>query len=216
MDLHGPLYEAGKWQFRATGLARELILDTSFLPWIAEGVNGAFGITQDELSLKDIRTKLSDSLLTVRGAISSFPANIRNIDISFKGDIGPRVNLWAADLLNLPPEIKLRAPFFVRNASLVWEKDIRTEIGGLLLFGTGTQVSFRAMKTADTTAIRDLTVKDNSSNFAADFVIERETIDASFKGKATSETLNTIFKESMFSGASLEGDFRIHSKDGKL
>ena len=210
MDLHGPLYEAGKWQFRATGLARELILDTSFLPWIAEGVNGAFGITQDELSLKDIRTKLSDSLLTVRGAISSFPANIRNIDISFKGDIGPRVNLWAADLLNLPPEIKLRAPFFVRNASLVWEKDIRTEIGGLLLFGTGTQVSFRAMKTADTTAIRDLTVKDNSSNFAADFVIERETIDASFKGKATSETLNTIFKESMFSGASLEGDFRTH------
>jgi hypothetical protein len=65
-------------------------------------------------------------------------------------------------------------------------------------------------KTADTIAIRDLTVKDRSSDFGAGVLIENKSIDTAFKGKVTSETLNTIFEDSMFSGGSLEGDFSTH------
>ena len=211
VNLGGPLYQPKEWKFHINGETKKLDLDAAFLPGKAEEMSGTFAITQNELSLKNMRSKIIDSLITVTGSVREFPSDIRNIDLALQGEIGPEVNSWIAELLKLPPEMKLRAPFSVTDALLSLEKDRKTTFNGRILFGQGTQVSLNVTKTPDSTTIRDLTVKDRSHDFAASIALTRETIDASFKGTLTSQTLNAIFADSIFfSGASLEGAFRTH------
>jgi len=210
MDLRGPLYQPKAWKFNIHGETKNLDLDAAFLPGKAEEMSGTFAITQDELHLKNMRSKIIDSLITVTGSVREFPSDIRSIDLALQGDIGPEVNSWIVSLLKLPPEIKLHAPFSVSDAVLSLEKDRKAAFSGRLSFGQGTQASLNVTKTPDTISVSDLTIKDRGHDLAASIVIARETIDASFNGTLTSQTLKTILADSTFSDASLEGSFRTH------
>ncbi|MCL5023572.1 MAG: AsmA-like C-terminal domain-containing protein [Nitrospirae bacterium] len=210
VDLRGPLCQPKEWKFHVNGKARKLTLDAAFLPGKAEEMSGMFAITQNELSLKNMRSKIIDSMITVTGSVREFPSDIRSIDFALRGEIGPKVTAWITELINLPPEMKIRAPFSVTDALLSLEKDRKTAFSGGLLFGQGTRVSLTVTKTPDSTTIRDFTVKDRSHDLAGSIVLTRETIDASLKGTLTSQTLNTIFADSIYSDASLEGAFRTH------
>ena len=210
VDLRGPLYQPKEWKFKVNGEAKKLTLDAAFLPGKAEEMSGMFAITQNELSLKNMRSKIIDSLITVTGSVREFPSDIRSIDFALQGEIGPKVTAWIAELINLPPEIKIHAPFSVADAILSIEKGKKTAFSGGLLFGQGTKVSLFVTKTPDATTIRDLTVKDRSYNLDASVVLTRETIDASFKGTLASQTINAIFAKSIYSDALLEGSFRTH------
>jgi hypothetical protein len=210
VNLRGPLYQPKQWKFRVNGATKKLTLDASFLPGKAEDMNGTFAITQNELSLKNMHSKLIDSLITVTGTITEFPSDIRSTDLALQGEIGPEVTAWITALLKLPPELKIRAPFSVTDAILSIDKDRKTAFSGRLLFDHGTQVSLAATKTPDSTIIRDLTVKDRGHNCAASFVITEKTVDAAFEGTLASQTLKAIFVDSIYSNASLEGTFKTH------
>ncbi len=210
VDLRGPLYQPKEWKFKVNGEAKKLTLDAAFLPGKAEELSGMFAVTQNELYMKDMRSKIIDSLITVTGSVREFPSDIRSIDFALQGQIGPKVNAWIAELISLPPEMKIRAPFSVRDAILSIEKGKKTAFSGGLLFGQATQVSLSVTKTPDSTTIRDLTVRDGSHNLDASVVLTREAIDASFKGTLAPQTINAIFEKSIYSDASLEGAFRTH------
>lgn len=210
IDLGGTLYQPKGWKFHVNGETKKLTLDAAFLPGKAEEMSGMFTITQNELSLKNMRTKILDSLLTVTGSVREFPSDIRSIDLALQGSIGPEVTAWTAALLKLPPEIKLRAPFSVTDAIFSIEKDRKAAFSGKLLFGQGPQVSLSVTKTPDSITIRDLTVKDRGHDFSASIVITGETIDSSHEGTLISQTLNAIFADSTYSDASLEGAFRTN------
>ena len=209
-DLRGPLYHPKEWKFHINGEAKKLTLDAAFLPGKAEEMIGTFAITQNELSLKNMRSKIIDSLITVTGSVREFPSDIKDINLALQGEIGPKVTAWIAELSKLPPEMKIRAPFSVTDAILSLEKERKTAFSGRLLFGQGTQVSLTVTKTPDSMTIHDLTIKDRSHDFSASLVLTGETIDSSFKGTLASQTLNAIFAESIYSDASIEGAFRTH------
>ena len=210
VDLRGPLYQPKEWKFRVNGEAKRLTLDAAFLPGKAEEMNGMFAITQHELSLNNMHSKIVDSLITVTGSVREFPSDIRNVDLALQGEIGPKVSAWITGLIKLPPEMKIRAPFTVTDASLSIEKGKKTTFGGGFQFGQGPRVSLNVTKTPDSTTIRDLKVIDRNHTLDASLVLTRETIDVSFKGTLASKTLNAIFADSIYSGASLEGAFRTH------
>lgn len=209
-DLRGPLQQPKGWKFKVNGDARKLTVDAAFLPGRAEEMSGMFTITQNELSLKNMQSKIIDSLTTVTGTVREFPSDIGSIDLALQGEIGPRVTAWVSELINLPSEMKIRAPFSVADGILSIEKGKKTAFKGGFLFGQGTHVSLSLTKTPDSTTIRDLTVKDRSSNLDASLVLTRETIDASFRGSLAPQTLSAIFADSIYSQASLEGSFRTH------
>ncbi|HSB31319.1 MAG TPA: AsmA-like C-terminal domain-containing protein [Candidatus Sulfobium mesophilum] len=210
INLRGPLYQPKEWKFQANGEAKNLTVDAAFLPGKAEEMNGTFAITQNELSLKNIHSKIIDSMITVSGSVREFPSDIRNIELVLQGKIGQEVNTWIAELIKLPPELKIRSPFSVADGVLSIEKSRQTAFSGMLLFGQGTQVSLNVTKTPDSTLIRDLTVKDRSHDLAASIALTKETIDLSLKGTLTSQGLNSVFVQSTFSDAALEGAFRAH------
>ena len=210
LNLRGPLYQPKEWKFHVTGEAKKLTLDAAFLPGKAEEMSGTFAITQNELSLKNMQSKILDSLITVTGSVREFPSDIRSIDLALHGEVGPEVTAWITALVKLPSEMKIRAPFSVTDAILSIEKDRKTAFSGSLLFGQRTRVSLNVTKTPDSTTIRDLTVKDRSHNIDTSIVLNRETIDASFNGTLASQTVKNIFADSIYSDASLEGAFRTH------
>ncbi len=210
IDLRGPLYQPKQWKFQANGEARNLAVDAAFLPGRAEKMNGTFTITQNELSLKNMHSKIIDSTINVTGSVKEFPSDIRNIDLALYGKVGQEVTTWLSTLLKLPPEMKIRAPFSVENAVLSTEKEKKTAFSGRLLFGQGTQVSLNVVKTPDSTVIRDLTVKDRSHDLTASIVLKKEAIDASFTGTLTSQALKAVFTDNIFSDALLEGAFKTH------
>jgi hypothetical protein len=210
INLRGPLYKPNEWKFHADGEAKELTLDASFLPGKAEKMSGTFAVTENELAMKNMQSKIIDSLISVTGSVREFPSDIRSIDFALQGEIGPKVSAWAAGLAHLPPKMKVRAPFSLKDAILSIEKERSTTFSGGLLFGQGTEVSFNVTKTPDSLTVRDLKIKDRGRSFEASVVLTGEAIDASFKGTLTPRALNAVFEEGIYSDASLEGDFRTH------
>jgi hypothetical protein len=91
MDLVGTLYQPKGWKFHVNGETKKLDLDAAFLPGKAEEMSGMFTTTQNELSLKNMQSKILDSLITVTGTIREFPSDIRSIDMTLQGEIGPKV-----------------------------------------------------------------------------------------------------------------------------
>ncbi len=98
LNLKGPFKQPKDWRFTVDGETKKFTLNAAFLPGKAEEMSGMFRITQDELSLKDIRTRMSDSVLTVSGTFREFPAAINTIALSLQGDIGPKVTEWISSL----------------------------------------------------------------------------------------------------------------------
>jgi hypothetical protein len=210
VNLMGPLYQFKDWQFLLTGEAKKLTLDSTSLPGRAEDIHGVFRITHNELSLKNIRTKILDSLLTVSGTLKNFPADIHTMDLTLQGEIGPKVTSWFSALIELLPEMEIRAPVSVTDATLLWEKNTRTMFDGRLIFGQGTRVSVSMTKTPDELSVHEITIKDRNSDVTAGIMLNKKTIDITFKGILTSNTIDIIFMNSMFSNAALQGDFRTH------
>lgn len=210
MDLLGPLYQSKEWKFHVTGETKKLGIDAVFIQGKLEEMSGMFALTNEELSLKDMHMKIIDSLITVTGSVREFPSDIKSVGLSLKGMIGPEVTQWVGSLLKLPPEIKIRAPFSVKDAVIFIEKDRKTAFTGSLLFGQGTLLSLNVTKTPDETTIRDLTVTDQGNEFHANILLTEKILDVSFRGRLFSQTLKSIFADSIYSNASLQGDFKTH------
>ena len=210
LNLRGPLYQPKEWDFNVTGGLKDFAVDTTLLPGKAEGMNGTFGMTHNELDLKNIRFNILDSLVTLSGVIGEYPSDTRSMDISLKGEIGQKIASWIAELVHLPSVLQMRTPFSVTDAAISLDKDGNKTFTGRLVFGQGTQLSLSMTKTPDTLSVREVTMKDGTSDLAASIVLNKETVDAAFKGKVTSQTLSAIFTDKRLSDASLEGDFRTH------
>jgi hypothetical protein len=140
-----------------------------------EDATGMFKITQDELSLNNIRTGISDSVLNVSGTFREFPADIRKIELSLQGDIGPGATSWVSRLIDLPTEMQLRPPLTVTDAAVSWEKDSKTKFDGKLAFGTGIEVSLRLTKTPDALTVHGISIKDRDDE---NFIIKTAQIKA--------------------------------------
>ena len=147
ITLQGPLYQPKEWKYLVNGEVKKFTLDATFLPGKAEEMSGMFTITRDDLTLKNIRTKMVDSLLTVSGNFRKFPADISAIDLSLQGEVGPKVTSWVSRLIDLPTEMQLRPPLTVRDAAVSWGKDTKTQFDGRLVFGKETEVSLKLTKT---------------------------------------------------------------------
>ena len=210
VSLKGPLYHPKDWQYLVNGELNKVAIDSAFFPGKAEESSGTFRITHDELFLKDMRTRMLDGLFTVSGTVTEFPSNIRKLDLSLQGEAGPKVTAWMSGLVKLSPEMFLRAPLSITASHLVWDKEAKADFDGRLVFGRETQVSLRLTKTPDVLSVHEMSVKDRESNVTASIVLSKKTIDSTFKGILTSQTLQTIFAQNTFSGSSLRGDFRSH------
>jgi hypothetical protein len=210
ITLQGSLYQPEEWKYLVNGELNKFTLDATFLPGKAEEMSGMFTITRDDLSLKNIRTKMVDSLLTVSGNFRKFPADISAIDLSLQGEVGPEVTSWVSRLIDLPTEMQLRPPLTVRDATVSWGKDTRTSFDGRLVFGTETAVSLKLTKTRDELSVHEISVKDRDTDVTANAMLNKKTIDMVFKGILASSTFKTIFANSTFSDSSLQGDFRTH------
>jgi len=210
LNLRGPLRQPKDLLFTVHGETNKFTLNAAFLPGRAEETSGKFRITRDELSLENIRTRISDSVLNISGTFNKFPTDISTIGMSVQGEIGPKVTVWISGLIKLPPDFAVRSPFSVSSSSLLWEKGKKTTFDGKLVFGKGTDVSLKLTKTPNELSVREMSIKDRDTDVAANFMLSKKTIDIAFKGMLTSDTFNTIFAQNMFSTSSLQGDFRTH------
>ena len=210
LNLKGPLRQPKDLLFTVHGETNKFTLDAAFLPGRAEETSGKFRITRDELSLENIRTKMSDSVLNISGTFSKFPADINSIGMSVQGEIGPKVTAWISGLIKLSPDFAVRSPFSVSSSSLLLEKGRKTTFDGKLVFGKGTEVSLKLTKTPDKLSLHKISIKDRDSEVTASIMLNKKTADISFKGILSSETLKAIFAQNKFSGSSLKGDIKTH------
>jgi uncharacterized protein involved in outer membrane biogenesis len=210
LTMKGSLYQPKDWRFTVNGEARKLAIDATFLPGRAEETTGMFKITEDKLDLKDVRMRMIDSVLKLSGTFRPFPANISSIALSLQGEIGPRVNSWISSFIMIPQELAVRAPFFLSDMNLSWEKNRSTTFDGRLLFGRVIQVALKLTKTPDELSVHEISVKDSDTDVTANVTLNKKAVDIVFGGIVTSSTLSAILAQHMVRDASLRGDFRAH------
>jgi hypothetical protein len=206
-ELKGSLYQPKAWKYLANGKLKDFTLESAFFPGKSEETSGAFRVTDNEVYLKNVRTKMIDSHFIVSGTVSKFPADIRKVDLSLEGEIGPRVTAWISALIKLPQDMSVRAPLSISASNLAWEKDIKTTFDGSLVFGRETQVSIKLTKTPDELTVHQISIRNRESDVKASIMFSKKTTDIAFKGVLTSDTIKAIFAQSKFSGSSLQGDF---------
>jgi hypothetical protein len=210
LRMKGPLHQPKDWEYLLNGEVKTFALDASFLPGKAEETSGMFRITQNGLSLENVRTKMIDSVLTVSGAFSKFPSYNSTVELSLQGEVGPKVTAWISGLIKLPPELSIRSPLSITTSTLLWEKDRNTKFDGRLVFGRETQVSLGLTKTPDELSVHDVSIKDKETNVTASLMLNKRTIDLAFKGILASRGFNRIFADNTYSGSSVQGDFSTH------
>jgi hypothetical protein len=210
LRMKGPLHQPNDWEYLVNGAVKTFALDATFLPGKAEDMSGMFTITQDGLSLKDVRTKMVDSVLNASGTFIEFPSDIDTIDLTLQGEVGPKVTAWISRLIKLPPELSIHSPLSIATSTLFWEKDRNTKFDGRLEFSRETQVSLRLAKTPDELSVHEVLIKDKETDVTASLMLNKRTIDLAFKGILASRSFNNIFADNTFSGSSVQGDFSTH------
>ena len=180
LKFRGALQQPKSWEYFAGGELRNFALESAFFPGKAEETNGSFRVTDSELSLKGVRTKMTDSLFSVSGTVTEFPADIRKLDLSLQGKIGPRVAAWISALIKLPHDISVRTPFSVSGSTLSWEKNTRTAFDGRLTFRRETQVSLRLTKNPDEFRVHQIWINDSNSDVKANIMLNGKAIDGTF------------------------------------
>ena len=126
----GPPADQSKWVLKASGSIDHVVLNDKRLNSPLTLNSGMFEIDGDQITLRDVKTAVSDSSLSISGSITGFLDRAKKVDLRLSGQLGPQANKIAASLAGFPPSLRAISNLNLVNSSLTWEKDSKTAFKG--------------------------------------------------------------------------------------
>jgi hypothetical protein len=209
----GSLLQPKTWKYQSRGQVRDFDLDTPLLPWPVRVNGGSFDatekITEQRFSFQQFRVSAMDGSLNVSGVIKDYTKKgVNNADMTLQGSLGPQATQWVSELIQLPPEIRIRPPVSISTARLAWEKDAKTSFVGNLVINNGPKVSIDFLQTPQELTFKNLHIQDETSNSRSSFSLKEKEINLSFAGKLTEKTLRRIHQGYDLLQGRVDGNFR--------
>lgn len=210
LDLSGPLLKPANWHFKITGGMRDFVLDLSFFPGPLTVAKGNFEAVPEKLSFTKARAGILDASCGASGNLSDYLKGVRELNLSFEGNLGPEAVQWVSNLTDLPSELRVRPPLSVSNAHLVWERNTKTSFSGNFSVKEGPGVALNLLRNSEELEVKNLEIR-NAKSLASFYVLfKKKEIDLKFSGSLEKKTLDHLLKENSFLTGWIQGDFQAH------
>jgi hypothetical protein len=210
MRLKGPVLQPVDWDFEAEGTVENLILDTHLCPKPVAIASGKLGATPEELSFTKAGARILDASLDASGVLQGYLRGLGQADIDLAGTIGPEAMQWISGIINLPPALKVRTPFSLTSAKLVWNKDRDTAFKGDFTFPQGAKGSLDLLQSPEKFILNRLAFQDQASRATLSVTRTTDALGLNFTGDLTNTTLDKIFVEDFAKDLHLKGDLLLN------
>ena len=132
VDFQGEVARPSGWQFAATGVVKDLSVDTTLVPDSTTLASGGFTVDTHQLTLDKLKISSGDAALTLSGHLHGFPQRLGRLDLLLDGTMGPQSVAWLSDKLKVPKAYAIHAPLSISNAQLAWQADATASFKGLV------------------------------------------------------------------------------------
>ncbi len=206
-SLRGPLREPSRWEYAASGEARNLEAVTADVPGPVTVESGTFRAAPAAFSFRGVRGRLLDAALSASGSLRGPVGGVQGYDLSLDGVVGPEAAAWVAELVRLPREFRVRPPVSLSGGRLSRDGGA-TSFSGTLGLPDGAAVALAVRKDDEGLGIDNLVVRDSESDARIALRLGGKTLSGRFAGTLTHGTIDRIFPESTIRNGRIEGSFQ--------
>ncbi len=193
LAIEGPARHPGRWKYDISGDLRDVALETSLAPGPVSAARGRFHLRPQYASLSDVDASLLDATFRGSAEVGWDGDGIRTGAASFDARVGPEFERWAVGRFQVPGAIHVRAPFFVRNGSITWEKGWRASWKGDLGLPAELSVSFSGRAAPGETRM-DHAIRDAVSDARLSVATDNGAIRIRYMGILTAGTAEKLVR----------------------
>jgi hypothetical protein len=209
-DLSGPLEKPDKWRFEAEGTLKGVLGESSLLPGRVKVSRGSFRADRDSIFLEGMRVKFLDAEGVVDGRLDGYRAGLRAMEWRMSGNVGPEVNRWASQQIDVPPEFRLRAPYGISGAVCKWEKGNDALLQGTLVSPRGPRVAVDLVLKPETVVVNELSIEDGQSKASVGLKKMEDVLFVAFQGSLEKATLDELLLDNEILAGRIEGDLETN------
>jgi len=209
LDLKGKVGRPSEWQFNSTGTVHNLVVDSESFPESVRIASGGFKINTQQLAFEKLQLAGQDAALSLSGRLGGFPGRLERIELGLDGAIGPKSVEWLSEKLKVPKSYVIHAPLNISNAQVSWQPDATASFNGLVQIEKGPVITADIDYRPGELQVKQLHIKDQYSDVAMVFDLNKEQQNLRFTGKLQPETLQALFVDGQFGGGRVAGDFTV-------
>ncbi|MGB7971282.1 MAG: AsmA-like C-terminal domain-containing protein [Candidatus Deferrimicrobiaceae bacterium] len=206
--LEGPAFAPAEWRFDATGNVERLSLTTPSVPGAIDVAQGNFRATRETLFFEDIRTKFLDASVSVSGSLDDYRKDAQRGVATVSGRLGPETIGFLHDRGKIPPDFLVHPPLEASGVRLEWQKDALVALSGNFVVGNRPKVSIDLRHPPGEWIVRKLSILDEDSKASLSLHWKPGSLDFTFEGHLSRETVNRIIVSGSSPSGWLKGDFR--------
>ncbi|RJQ78149.1 MAG: hypothetical protein C4519_12355 [Desulfobacteraceae bacterium] len=207
--LDGPLGDLRRWRFTSSGNVDDLTIRTSRLPSVLSIPQGTFEVLTERLSFADMRIRMLDSDIKASGTISAYREDRPRASLAAKGVIGDEAAVWLQQWLEVPAELKVRAPIAVEKAELFWQPRTETRLQGVFILPGELKLGCALTSGQEGLNLQELTIRDELSDarMALRYDRARKIWELGYRGSLANATLVKLLRNDSVYAELIEGDF---------
>lgn len=207
LKFKGPLAKPANWRFALTGLLQNVTVASSQLGNPLKINSGKLNWTPQSLDITKWEFTFLDASLTVSGKLTGPMADQPSADFICQGTSGPLAVEWLADTVELPTELRVRAPLSLIQSRFSLDRSGRITLAGVFRTEDGVELSLDLDRGAQELSIKQLKVEDQESNALISVDLKPGETGFSFQGNLTGSTLDRALAANSFFKGSMTGNF---------
>lgn len=210
VSLSGRVQDFYKWQFNIAGDLTDFVFQNlPSTPGHLEIASLKFKADPQTLEYTNGKMGLLDTSLTVSGIHRQYMTNfMKDARWTFDGQIGQQTIDWLSQTIEMPAWLKLR-PLSFAPSSLACLSQGGYTFAAALAFQDGLEMSADLTVNADGVVVKQLTIKDETSQATLAGSYQDPSIEVSFDGILHESALARLFQVSPPLSSSIGGKARI-------
>jgi hypothetical protein len=216
VTFQGPARDSQAWNFKISGQAEKLVINTSLLPGPLTVNSGKFETQPGQLTFSDAGAGFLDASTAVSGFLNTSLENARKGDIRLSGTVGPKALQWIKNAFSIPEYIRTDQTIAVSGARLTWQEKGETTFQGAMKTGSGQSVAIELTKGRDRLTISRLDVADPVSKASFSIDLQEKNKKLSFKGRLDTSTAAGIITTPQVQGGMVKGEIKAELNEGDV
>ncbi|MEN6484864.1 MAG: AsmA-like C-terminal domain-containing protein [Syntrophobacteraceae bacterium] len=166
--------------------------------------NGKYTMEEDRTTLTDMNLAVQDASLLVSGSYTSDKGQIKSLDLTLQGKVGPEMNRRVFDLISIP--MRLKPPLNLSpGARLAWNLNGQVSFSGSPLPGVSLDVEKNAQ--GDINA-RQILIRDEFSNVSMALGLKKRELDLDINGGLSGKSLTRLLEKNDLLKGAIKGKLK--------
>ena len=216
MTFQGLVLDSRSWDFKMSGSAENLLVNTSLLPGPLNVKSGKFQMQTGQLTFSDAGAGFLDASSLVSGSVNTSLENVRMGDLRLSGTVGPKALKWIKSTFSIPEYVRTDQAIAVSDGRLRWQEKGETTFEGSMKTGSGQSVALDLSKGSDSLTIRKLDVTDTVSKASVSLDVQGKKIRGGFKGRLAASTAAGLITTPQIQGGMVEGEITAEFSEGDV